>query len=486
MTPPLLSSAAHSAATLNSSKPLWSQAFASTPESDYREIDQFCQYGYATFPIIDVDAMISRVDNGDQFIDPDFRCLLLALAAVNEASKLRIDPSCGSTKLLELSAGAETIRSQYDYVTHFTLDTIATSLFLFAANNVAGRHRRAFMYLNEAIGLVDMVEDLPNERARVRYTRIEYVTFIADKATRSIYGTPRQRPLARRPNHIPLSPEMLSLPTKGDSGAFQILEQEAVGLLLHMVRLHTAMDMNDIICLDSCSPRSRSSTRLGPGESNLPPIHYRTQQADVAITRQWLLASKLPSLPAGFQSDPVAVRGLESTLQEMGTTVIQWISELLPGQIRVVGLGKVTAIVKTIHNLALQAGRELVFRNIIQELVLSVCANDPESSYTPRVIECIIDHLYDLPPPMSSPTMLVDSPSAALICAPTRSHQPYLLAGNLGDAESGLDGVDKTSPPSPFPLWESSDVATAPERLMEASNMYDSPFEDEILRLLGL
>lgn len=341
---------------------------------------------------------------------------------MNEASKLRINPARDTARLLKVVAILEQIRTQYDFANAPTADTLATSLFLFVAYNITGRHKRAFLYLAEAIALLDLVEDISDERTRVRLKRIEYVIFITEQATTSIYGKVGMRKLARRPIDIAQSANMLRMPSGlYRNEAVERSDEEAVDLLLHMARLHAAMDVDEIINMANPAPPSRSILT-----SLHDPASYKMQHADVAITRQWILAIKLPSLLQTCQSNSLAVMGLEGLLHDMSLSVLQWISALPEGQIRVVGLGKVTAIARTIQDFAVQIGKDLAFASVIRELAYAVCMNDHEGIFVPLLSDCVDKILYDLAPFISDPTMPDPNQRAQLLppLQPEQTHPP--------------------------------------------------------------
>ncbi|KZO92609.1 hypothetical protein CALVIDRAFT_304676 [Calocera viscosa TUFC12733] len=291
-----------------------------------------------------------------------------------------------------------------------------------------GRHKRAFLYLTEAIGLLDSVDPGgETETERIRRTRIEYVVFVTENASVSIYGNTGKRRLARKPVQIVHSAEALRLPSMvgrqrvgmRTREEMERLDREAMDLLVLMTQLHAATDINEIINIGGIgSAGGGNGTNSG---SLIPTMFlrngrgpvYPTQSADVAITRQWMLANKLPLLFDSCQTNPLAVTGLGMILQDMGASVLQWISQLPSGQLRIVGLGKVTAIARTIHSLASQIGDAGMFDSVLRDLVLAVCNNDLEGDYMPLLNDCIAKFYSDIPAAPSTSRLRAPLPEAA-------------------------------------------------------------------------
>lgn len=273
---------------------------------------------------------MEKIQNEVYLSDPDFCVLLISIRMLNEACKLRASPDRGSSTLSFLTKDVEDMRrssDDYDFSNFPSIDAVVVSIFLFTAYNVCGKHNRAFCYLTEAIGLMDMILEPSAPTEIIRLQRLEYVLFVTESASVSIYGSGRNRKLARRPSSI-TTPEHTLMWYNGGNGAEaqnwirdaerMKADEEAVKLLLLMTRLHLANKLTEVANVSVDNMMAANIAKSFDNPSNHQPLTFSTQTADVAITRQWKLASQWWRVLSAGNTLPSSTDSLQLTIQILG------------------------------------------------------------------------------------------------------------------------------------------------------------------------
>lgn len=418
-------------------------------------IDQlapFFQDSFQSYPIIHLDSMLWKIRQGVFLCDTEFRTLVLSLALMNETRKFRGSPELGSTRLDLLSRTIEGLRTGLDY--HFSepnsLDTVIVSLFLFVAYVARGRHTRAFVYLTEAIGLLDLVDLPPDAVEAARYRRLEHVLYIAESATASVFGWKRRK-LARRPQTPRDGSHALALRHDGyaggpdeqewppglDPGDVALRDARALELLLAMTRVYTASNVIEV-------------PNLAVGNLVVPTD---TQTADLAITRLWKLASHwreaVVTAPGSF---PVLDGNLDFTLRELGATAVCWSRAIPPSQLRNVGLRKIVALADELIHIATTTGHLAGHIDMIGALMQLVAERDYDGRFVSE---------------LSAFDSCVRSVPAALACESLRSqNEPAVV-----EVEADGDDDDEANPPSSLynpTYWPAEPTGVEPIRGLQS------------------
>jgi hypothetical protein len=365
-----------------------------------KEISQFFHAGYAPFPVVHCETIVSKINLGAYLSDHDFGTLILSVSVLNEAARLRRAPDRESTTLERMTDMTERFRTS-ETTSHFTdspsMDTVVVSLFLFVAYSVLNKHNRAFCYLNEAIGLLDLVEEPDELVDQVRLQRLECVLFVTESASSAIYGPKRMRRIVRRPNNFTRSANNLLwyfTEAAFDSGDFgwsksriEDLDRQAVELMLLMTSIHLATGVNEVASVTVDDRLMASITRSLSANSedtdDLPNCSMQT--ADVAITRQWKLAAHWWMVLCAGPFSMSSAESLSSTAQIIGMTTLQWAKTLDPGYLRCVGLGKVVALTQIIGNISAKLGTLGSCVNIINDLIRIVETTDYQRDFAPQL-----------------------------------------------------------------------------------------------------
>jgi hypothetical protein len=388
----------------------WSRFIKTFPllrESLLTEVSEFFAQCWLTYPVLHWETVMEKIQSEVYLSDPDFRILLVSIRLLNEAGKLRASPGHGSSTLSSLSKDIEDMRSSddYDFANVPSIDTVVVSLFLFTAYSVCNKHNRAFCYLSEAIGLLDMISEPSTPTETIRLQRLEHVLFVTESASVSIYGSERKRKLARRPSGITTPEHTLMWYKNGNSSAevqnwIQNAErmkadEEAVKLLLLMTRLHLANEVTEVanVSVDNMMMANIAQSFHNPSHNRSLPLS--TQTADVAITRQWKLASQWWRVLSMGNNLPSSTDSLQVTIQILGMSTLQWSKTLEPGQLRIVGLGKVVALADNILNISTKLGNIESCTNILGDLINIVLAMDYERYFAPQlsIIEFCMAHV---------------------------------------------------------------------------------------------
>src|SRR5206468_726802 len=123
------------------------------------------------------------------------------------------------------------------------------------------------------------------------------------------------------------------------------LRETAMHLLKCLTKVHTAEDSKALMIRD---------TESNPHAADILDVvfqrysHVKIQAADVAITRQWQLSSKLVS---GAHTTATTRLDMEAIVQGMGLAAMSSVCLLGEGELRIVGLGKLAALARNIYAL---------------------------------------------------------------------------------------------------------------------------------------
>ncbi|KAJ5623905.1 hypothetical protein N7510_000214 [Penicillium lagena] len=260
------------------------------------ELALFFTVSYQRNPVIHLETLLRKVDSGEHLSDSSFRILLLSISLLNEAGQFRQCPARGMTRLEVLSQSIEQLRvTNCHFADCPSLDAVFASLVLFIAYSVRDKHNRAFLYLTEAIGLMDLIGYSSDPIEMERFHRMERLIFVTEAASNSIYGADRRRIARQPPNltiaepsdiwHIPET-RLKEIPLPLSTLDLNTLDRQAIHLLNAMARLYSALNINEIT---DVAFRDNSMAVMVEGNERKPSCFI--QVADVAITRQWQLAS---------------------------------------------------------------------------------------------------------------------------------------------------------------------------------------------------
>ena len=163
-----------------------------------QNLQQFFETVHAIFPVFSHDDLLSRIMlQPDWSAAPELSALLLAMQLATAAGEFRLTNG-DQGALRHLIKRVEKARLCYDFAEAPTLDEVAISLFLFTSYNVLGKHNRAFLYLDEALSLMETVRVVADEDAE-RLIRFEQVLYNTEAASLAIYAGKPRRCRARRP-----------------------------------------------------------------------------------------------------------------------------------------------------------------------------------------------------------------------------------------------------------------------------------------------
>lgn len=336
-------------------------------------IDEFFNTMYLIFPVVDYLELSSRlILQTDWQAVPDLCTLVLSLRLLNSAGRYRQTGSDGETLWQHIRA-VESSRLMYDFADPPTLDSVVASLFLFTAYNVLGRHGRAFLYLNEAQSLADACAlSGDSEEEEQRQFAIEEVLFNTQAATFALYGGKQGESVGRRENRRWWSIQKRQTANQlCDPNKEVGLSTVAAQLRRQMTSIYLSKDVEDIQKID-IELNSVIGTDMKQHQ------HARIQCADVMVTRQWQLSRRLTALQRGGN----AATSHPSALTSMGVAVMSWICMLGPGELRIVGLGKLTELALFIARLPGAAGH----RDVLRGLMGAVMREDYERSFEAPLI----------------------------------------------------------------------------------------------------
>lgn len=353
------------------------------------EISDFFNAGFGCYPILNLDTVVQKTEGMAYVSDVDFYVLLLSIVAINEAMRFKMCPANGTRRVDSLLGSIESIRtrsSNHDFAQTPSLDTVTTSWLLFMTNHFRDHTNRAFVYLAEAIELLDLV-NLPSdplEQARMR--RLECIIYVTESGAVSLYGSERKRRIARQPVNFdpPACSELLILYTRHET-----FDRKALDLLLLMTRLHAAPSLAKVaeVNLDGqlySAIRSTSS----PADSIPEESFLLVQMADVAITRQWKLALYWKK-EVDEGTYPYPRKGaVGHTIEVLGMTIMQWSKMVLPDHLRLINLRKIVTSIQAIVHIASSISHVRNYSNLIGALIQTVATVDYEGDFMPELSIC--------------------------------------------------------------------------------------------------
>ncbi|KAH8901174.1 hypothetical protein GQ53DRAFT_814650 [Thozetella sp. PMI_491] len=381
---------------------------ARDPSSDsiWVVIDEFFDSMYVVFPIISyLDVAARIVAEPDWTALPSLRTLLLSMRLLNAAASYRIG-SRNKDEVCSLIRQVEASRLTYDFSDPPTLDAVACALFLFTAYNVLDKHNRAFLYLDEALNLFEA--GLPfNEEEAWRTTRMGQVLFNTETATVALYGTKTRRVRA-------LNPSAVAAQCSSRQSYHELTKtgEVAAHLLDILTRINLAEDSDG---LEHIPAESQGNMEI-IFRATVPEQHQysRIQAADVLITRQWQLSSKLTqNLAVGRVSSPVSQASLES----IGIIAMSWTCALKDGELRIIGLAKLAGLAQNINKLAIRGECQ----HVLHGLVGAIMREDHERQYAP-LLTSILPHELSIPRTLGLQNKRTD-------------HRHVLPAGRVASAE---------------------------------------------------
>lgn len=357
------------------------------------EIDLFITNGYECYPILYMDSVIERVRHGEQNSNPEFKTLALSIVMMNEALKFYRSPRQSPARVDALMETIENIRfNAHDY--HFadmpSLDTVTVSWCLFMACIFRGKYYKGFAYLTEAIGLLDLVVH-PSEPLEIaRLYRLEYMLFITESGAISLFGPPDRRRLAKWPQPFQNVGALLFPYHQSRHGrtlgqqTMAALDRRAVELLLLMGQLHAALGPDEVasVMVEDRFMAAMSAAVVGDvtrGGS------VSIQTADVAITRQWKLASHWQALLRGSEHTAQHRTALNCMLQTLGMTALQWVNTQTVEQLRLINHGKLVALTEAIIYIASAIGEQMSCANTIADLISTVAQVDYEQAFATKL-----------------------------------------------------------------------------------------------------
>jgi hypothetical protein len=376
--------------------------FSLSKEDLLAEIALFTDEAYECYPILHLHSLIKSVEEEKHLSDPEFRTLALSIVMMNEARRFRRFPRHGAARLDSLFEAIQNIRLNSDHY-HFadspSLDTVTVSWCLFMANIFRGRFYKAFAFLTEAIGFLDLIDfpSDPLESAKLR--RVEYMLYITESGAISLYGPSTKRRIARWPSNCPDSVDDLlfyhhredHVPSQAQHMAqvkMATLDRQAVELLLMMARLHAASGPDEVANV-TVDERLMATMAGSFGKHAEKRTAISEQTADVAITRQWKLGWHWRTRLAEFGPLIQHRTSLNYTVQILGMTTLQWGKTLLPGSLRLIGLGKIVALADAILYVSSAIGEHTSSANIIGDLIRTVSEVDYERNYAAQL--CLLE-----------------------------------------------------------------------------------------------
>jgi hypothetical protein len=370
------------------------------------EMREYVAYLYQRYPLWHPTMFIEQVDGGEHDASIDFRLSCYSMTIINEAARFRQTPQRGTGRLLELLQQIQSQRTSY-LAQNPSCEAVAQSFAMFVAYSVCDEHKLAFYYLNEACGLLRLIDPTTlMPVARALYWRISAVLFVTELASLAVYGNPRVKGTMAYPKELAENkdlmdwyineemipdPWFLHLPLQR---RFQALDNKAVRMLHALVLLYGAERTDQI--LEVSVPRT---TILAIIESAVPKPDTSMQEADVNLTQQWLLSQhwekKCAASSAAQRQQKVKPRHdaqAACLLQSIGLSSLQHIRAVDPGQQRIVGHGKLAKLSTSIFNIASTLDVLAQCKDIISELIRVVYDLDYETLFTPElaVIQIVI------------------------------------------------------------------------------------------------
>ena len=346
----------------------------------WSDIDEYFDSLYMTFPVLSYDRLISRfITEPDWLAVPDLRTLLLAIRLLNAAGRYRM----GTTERSDLEDRihqVEQSRLDHDFAENVSLDSVVCSLFLFTAYNVLSKHNRAFLYLDEAISLFEMVT-LDRNIEEERKLRIEQVLFNTEAATHAIYAPASRMRRAR----VPIIQTERNV--TGLAANFEF-DRVASHLLRSLTQINLAQDARQP---EEAEGDSEGDIEVLLGAGKQQHRYSCIQAADVVVTRQWRLSSRLVEQKLGALTGE---RPSQSLIERLGIAAMSWICPLRDGELRIVGLGKLAGLVQNICIL----GNQAACRYALAGLTSAIMREDHERTFMPSLNGIITVMTTSIPP----------------------------------------------------------------------------------------
>lgn len=350
----------------------------------WQSIQRFFDTMYIVFPVLSYHTLLSRLIMEPAWAsNSELRTLLVSIRMLNCASEYRMAPE-NEISLFSLIREVERSRLSYEFAEPPTLDEVVVSLFLFTAYNVLERHSRAFLYLDEALSLIEAVESVGDEEER-RKRRISQVLYNTEAASLAIYaGNNRQR-RARKPSMA--MEDLTTVPSRIENN--READQMAMHLLRRLTEIHLADDTEALRIINTAS-EADMETLFGAAFQR--HRYCRIQAADVAVTRQWQLSSKLVT---SMKTGATILGSTQSWIGSLGTTAMAWVCLLGEGESRIVGLGKLSGLAQNIYTLA---GRRCQYA--VGGLVGAIIREDHERKFAPDLANVIMPMVSTVPSAM--------------------------------------------------------------------------------------
>ncbi|KAJ9617075.1 hypothetical protein H2200_000796 [Cladophialophora chaetospira] len=346
----------------------------SSEQEIWSSIQQFFETMHVIFPVLSYTDLLSRVILQPEWTRiPHLRTLLLAVQMINATGDYRMTMKNDRT-LEELTRRVEKSRLSYDFAESPTLDEVMISLFLFTSYNVREKHNRAFLYLDEALSLMESVRTVGGED-ECRQTKIEQVLYNTEAASLAIYAGESKSRRARKPRLLfDHTPAGLSRIETGEES-----EKVALHLLERLTEIHVAEDTEAMHVLNTASETDLNGLF---GAAFGMHRYCRIQAADVAVTRQWQLSSKLiTSTDRRTGSERLG----QSFIENLGTAALAWVCLLKEGEARIVGLGKLAGLAQNMCTLSI--GKSTSYS--IAGLVSAIIREDHEKRFVPQLADLI-------------------------------------------------------------------------------------------------
>lgn len=168
--------------------------------------------------------------------------------------------------------------------------------------------------------------------------RVEQVLFNTEAATNKMYGSRSRQRRGRKPSlgvNVPPSAE------DGVCNGF-----DSVKVAPHLLKQLTEINMaEDADALERINVESQADADVLFGDNIWQQRYFRIQAADVVITRQWHLSSKLLSARV---HGPAPEKQSQHSIERLGIVAMSWACLLREGELRVVGLGKMAGLARNL------------------------------------------------------------------------------------------------------------------------------------------
>lgn len=360
------------------------------------EVSKYFWAVYQRYPMWHLDTLLSKIEREEHTTSNEFRSTCLSIYLLNESVLFRKNPHHGSSRLIQIATAIESTRASCNG-DHFaecpSTNAVIVSLVLFIAYSVCDRHNLAFYHLNEAAGLLRMIDPSTLDSLdSALYRRLEAILFITESASMLVYGKARKNRMIPCPENLSTLessmrwyPEQYRpssvLPSDLANIHLGSLDNKAVNLLYALVSLYNATTAEEISKISISSPAVSEVIEQGVlGNASL-------QAADVDITRQWQLCLRWQEVLSSRKDKTSShcAPGAGYTLQIMGLTVLQYSRAIRPGECRIVGHGKLASLATAIFDIASNLGILANCTAVIGDLIRTVYEMDYERYFAPEL-----------------------------------------------------------------------------------------------------